>query len=350
MDHATLTPVSLSELPGFAPDGAYIDSEGVAHGSWPGLRDLLKPGWRTMVVESGDLLPLPSPEEAVHELNSLAPSVEELTRYLSFFGGSLEGARVLEPGCYFGNRSFLLAAYGAAQVVATDLPAACLAGMTGDEPDEDALDAQSAHFVAARELFREVVSSGEIAARPSMVANGFRAARSVEFVDDDMQASGLSSGSFDLTISWETLEHVISPAAGFAELFRLTRPGGLAVHHYNPFFSLIGGHALCTIDIPWGHARLSDADFERYVRTVRPEEADVDLDFYRSGLNRMTIAGLRRTAAEAGFEVLDVRPITDTWVLGFVSADVLPAMRRYHPSVEIDDLLSTFVWITLRKP
>jgi hypothetical protein len=102
--------------------------------------------------------------------------------------------------------------------------------------------------------------------------------------------------------------------------------------------------------MPWGHARLSDADFERYIRTVRPEEAKADLDFYREGLNRMTIADLRRTAAGAGFEVLDVRPITDTWVLRFVSAEVLPAILRYHPTVEIDDLLSTFVWIALRRP
>lgn len=350
MDHATVTPASLGELPGFEPDGGFVDSEGVAHAAWPGLRDLLKPGWQTMVVEPGDLLPLPTPEEAIQELNSLALSVEELTRYLSFFGETLEGARVLEPGCYFGNRSFLLAAYGAAEVVATDLPAACLAGLTEDGPDERALDAQSMHFAAARDIFREVVSMGEIAPRPAMVANGYQAARAIEFFDDDIQASTLPDGAFDLTISWETLEHVIDPDAGFAELFRLTRPGGLAIHHYNPFFSVIGGHALCTVDMPWGHARLSDADFERYIRTVRPEEAKADLDFYREGLNRMTIADLRRTAAGAGFEVLDVRPITDTWVLRFVSAEVLPAILRYHPTVEIDDLLSTFVWIALRRP
>lgn len=350
MDHGTPTQTLTAEAPGLMPDGTFIDAEGVEHSPRPGLRDLLKPGWRTMVVESGDLLPLPAPEEAIQEMNSLAPSVEELTHYLAFFGAGLDGARVLEPGCYFGNRSFLLAAYGAPEVVSTDLPAACLAGLTEDGPDQAAVDAQSAHFAAARDVFREVMAGGEVAPRPAMSVNGHRAARAVSFVDDDIQTSGLPSASFDLTISWETLEHVIDPEAGFAELFRLTRPGGIGIHHYNPFFSLIGGHALCTIDIPWGHARLSDADFERYVRTARPDEADVDLDFYRQGLNRMTIGDVRRIAGDAGFEVLDVRPITDTWVLPFVSEDVLPSVRRHHPAVEIDDLLSTFVWIALRRP
>jgi SAM-dependent methyltransferase len=131
---------------------------------------------------------------------------------------------------------------------------------------------------------------------------------SVTFVEDDITASTLEPATFDLIVSFEVLEHVARPADAFAAMARLLRPGGVMFHDYNPFFSTIGGHSLSTLDLPWGHARLSDDDVERYLREMRPAEVEQALRFYRDSLNRMTLADLRDAIAGAGLESVAIIP------------------------------------------
>ena len=50
------------------------------------------------------------------------------------------------------------------------------------------------------------------------------------------------------------------------------------------------------------------ADFERYLRELRPTEVDQALRFYRESLNRMTLADLRGGVAAAGLEMLALVP------------------------------------------
>ena len=151
-------------------------------------------------------------------------------------------------------------------------------------------------------------------------------------------------------MSFEVLEHVGEPAAAFAGMARLLRPGGLAYHDYNPFFSINGGHSLCTLDMPWGHARLDDGDFERYVGELRPAEANQALRFYRESLNRMTLADLRAAIAAAGLEVVALLPWVDRGLVGRLTPAVLPEVRRVYPAATIDDLLATFVAVVVRRP
>jgi SAM-dependent methyltransferase len=100
----------------------------------------------------------------------------------------------------------------------------------------------------------------------------------------------LEPDSFDAIVSFEVLEHLRRPAAAFAAMRGLLRPGGVAYHDYNPFFSLFGGHSLCTHDFPWGHARLDHGDVERYLAERRPEAAAQTLRFFDESLNRMTLS------------------------------------------------------------
>ena len=125
-------------------------------------------------------------------------------------------------------------------------------------------------------------------------------AGTVEFVEDDITASALEPGSLDAVVSFEVVEHVADPAAAFAAIARLLRPGGITYHDYNPFFAINGGHSLGTLDLPWGQARLDDADLERYVREIRPAEADRALGFVRESLNRLTLAASTRRSREPG--------------------------------------------------
>ena len=102
----------------------------------------------------------------------------------------------------------------------------------------------------------------------------------VDFIEDDITASGQPPGSFDAIVSYEVLEHVQRPEAAFAAMARLLRPGGIAYHDYNPFFSVNGGHSPCTLAIPWGHVRLDAADFRRYLEELRPTEVEQAMRFY----------------------------------------------------------------------
>jgi SAM-dependent methyltransferase len=170
------------------------------------------------------------------------------------------------------------------------------------------------------------------------------------FVEDDITASALEPGSFDAIVSFEVVEHLQRPDAAFAAMARLLRPGGIAYHDYNPFFSVSGGHSLCTLDFLWGHARLDGVDFERYVREIRQAEADQVLRFYRESLNRLTLADLRRAIEKAGLDLLALVPWTDRALAPLLTADVLAEIRRSHPTAGVEDLLSTFVSVIARRP
>jgi ubiquinone/menaquinone biosynthesis C-methylase UbiE len=145
------------------------------------------------------------------------------------------------------------------------------------------------------------------------------------------------------------MEHVTDPAAAFAEIYRMLRPGGVVFHEYNPFFSIDGGHSLCTLDFLWGHARLSDEDFLRYLDENRPGEKALALSFYRNNLNRMTLSGLDQYITEAGFSMLSVLPWPRRKYLHLLDRSTLAQCVRVYPAATVTDLISPVVWVLLQK-
>ncbi len=66
---------------------------------------------------------------------------------------------------------------------------------------------------------------------PAMVTLATQAAReaglsNVSFQEDNMTALPFASGEFDVTVTRYAFHHLENPAAAFAELVRVTRPGG----------------------------------------------------------------------------------------------------------------------------
>ena len=100
--------------------------------------------------------------------------------------GPLAGAAVLEIGCGRGSFSARIAGDGARRLVAADFS-----------------------FEAVR-VARERIGDGP--GRGCLVADVMR----LPFAD----------GAFDVTCSFETIEHVTDPGRAVAELVRVTRPGG----------------------------------------------------------------------------------------------------------------------------
>lgn len=124
---------------------------------------------------------------------------------------------------------------------------------------------------------------------------------------------------------------------------------GIAFHEFNPIFSQDGGHSLCTLDIPWGHAGLSPKDFERYLREIRPSEEKVAKRFYSENLNRMTTTDLRRHATDAGFTPLSILPWIEPRHFDELTANALADTKYSYPSYELTDLISPAVWVVLKK-
>jgi SAM-dependent methyltransferase len=297
------------------------------------LRDRLKPGWRTLC----DPIPgtqTPSEGQLRDRIRKAAKSVAEAGTLVRLASGAPLGGRILEVGCYDGAVAHELARIHGAQPVASDL-ARYYVTQRPAEPTEAQVQAQQTRLAELRERARIIA--------------GIDTGR-VEFIEDDITTSSLDPGSFDAIVSFEVLEHVQRPAEAFAAMARLLRPGGILYHDYNPFFSSIGGHSLCTLDFPWGHVRLDAGDFERYLREIRPTEVDQGLRFYTESLNRMTLAEMRAGIVSAGLELLAVVPWYERALVQGVTPDVLAEVQRTYPEATTEDLLATFVAVVARRP
>jgi SAM-dependent methyltransferase len=228
-----------------------------------------------------------------------------------------------------------MAADPEANVIGSDLARYYLHQRPGEVPSTEDIERQQAILAELRERAR--------------ILAGIEPGR-VRFVEDDITASTLEPETFDVIVSFEVLEHLLDPPAGFAAMARLLKPGGVMYHDYNPFFSSNGGHSLVTLDFPWGHARLDDGDVERYVREIRPAEVEQALRFYRESLNRMTRADLVAALDGTGFETMAILPWTQRSLIPQLTPDIVREVQRIYPTVRPEELLQTFVGVVARKP
>ena len=333
MDPASLTkggrrPVEPSIVP-----AAFTDRHGSAHPLDPELRTRLKPGWRTM-LDPAALARVPDEAAMRRRAAGSAKVVATMQAVVESTTGRLPRGRIVEIGCYDGSATFELARVPGNVVVGTDLAHYYVVQSPG-QPAETAIADRQAWLHELRERARSVAEFPPDA---------------VTFLEDDVTASALAPNSCDCIVSFEVLEHVTDPAGALAAMTRLLRPGGLMYHDYNPFFSAIGGHSLCTLDFDWGHARLDDADFERYVREIRPDEADQALRFYRQSLNRMTLRDVREHVAAADLELLALVPWNERSRAERLTPEILREVRAVYPGVELEDLTGTFVTLVARRP
>ncbi|MEO8436824.1 MAG: class I SAM-dependent methyltransferase [Chloroflexota bacterium] len=320
-----------------APDmvldgGVFTDRHGVRHPLDLALRDRLKPEWRSMLDPVAATKP-PTDEVLANRARKAVKVVAEASELVAATTGLPLTGRILEVGCYDGAAAFQLARRPGTEVVASDLARYYLVQRPGTSVDAD-LAAQQTRLADIRERARVLAD----------LAPG-----TVGFVEDDITRSDLPSASFDAIVSFEVLEHVQDPLAAFAGMARLLRPGGVVYHDYNPFFSANGGHSLCTLDLPWGHARLDADDFERYVQEIRPSEVDQALRFYHESLNRMTQVDLRAAITAAGLETVAVVPWFDRRLVPRLDAAIIAEVRRTYPTAVVDDLLATFVAVVARR-
>ena len=257
---------------------------------------------------------VPSAEDVAARVRYYRASAESTLRRLRR-AGLPAGARVLEIGCGSGYMTFALGAAGAGEAIG--------------------LDREVTSDAAERELVREAF-----------------AGRS-ELRTGDAHELPFEDASLDAVVSFSTLEHLTDVACALAEQRRVLRPGGVAYHAYDPWLSPFGGHALCTLDFPWGHARLSPAETERYLAELRPHEAPIAIRFYREGFQerRLTLAEMRETFAAAGLDVRSWREVGERSGPHRTLAEqhVLAEATRLNARATRRDLLTDNVLVIARR-
>jgi len=314
--------------------GVFTDSCGNRIELLAGLRDRVAPYWKGMVHAPKTPAP-PAPRAGLAKIKTMRDRFDRVDALLRAYSLSFAGQDVLEVGAHDGATAYALAQAGARSVLATDVAAYYITQTRNGVVRDDAVAEKNAELARMRDAYRTSVDE--------------RTAQRVAFQEDDICSSSLQSDSVDAVMSLEVLEHLMRPEDAFREIARILRPGGFAFHEYNPYFALNGGHSLCTLDFPWGHARLDAADFERYLDERRPGEKSVALSFYRNNLNRMTLWQLRQYAQQSGMILLSLLPWSSERHLAILRSETLTQCSRVYPSAELIDLISPTVWVLLKK-
>jgi ubiquinone/menaquinone biosynthesis C-methylase UbiE len=210
-----------------------------------------------------------------------------LLAQLERWGGSVEGARVLEVGCGAGIDCLLLALAGAREVVGIDLE---LLLYDGSEMGE-----------RARRLTHTVLHA-------KGVDDGLEETLRrlpVRLVRMDATQMTFPDASFDLLVSRAALEHVIPIERALSEMARVVRPGGLLRHTIDPFYWLRGCHKGGMVDIPWAHARLRADDYHRFVLTYEGAAKAQKRSGRLKSLNQLGLRQWRALIEASPFKILD---------------------------------------------
>jgi SAM-dependent methyltransferase len=214
---------------------------------------------------------------------------QELLDGLGRWGGSLDGASVLEVGCGAGIDSLLFGLHPVDHVVGIDL----------DFP----LSAPDDRGERTRRLMRRVLEKVGVKEGTDATLRQ----RPVQFLPMDATRMDFPDASFDFLVSRATLEHVIPIEQALGEMARVVRRGGLLRHGLNPFFWLKGCHKRALVDIPWAHARLRPGEFRRFVAQTEGEAKAEKRSVHLETLNQLTLRRWRALFEAGPFEILEWR-------------------------------------------
>lgn len=79
----------------------------------------------------------------------------------------------------------------------------------------------------------------------------------IQFVQSTPTSIPLPSDSVDIVYTIDTMEHLSKPKEILRDVFRVLRPGGVFLVHFNPWLNPHGSHLDDIIPFPWAHAVFS---------------------------------------------------------------------------------------------
>jgi len=176
----------------------------------------------------------------------------------------------------------------------------------------------------------------------------------------EMNAETLHFGdtAFDCLLSISTFEHFLRPDVVLSEMFRVLRPGGVALVSFEPIWTASNGHhlhhfgAIGELVPPWSHLFLSERQMRELLAhapwpSAAPISREDALDWiYRgSGINRLSVGQLRNVFEASPFEIVWIQPLPGESGANGVVAEYVSRLTSYS----IEDLLVRGLSLLLRK-
>ena len=74
---------------------------------------------------------------------------------------------------------------------------------------------------------------------------------------------------------------------------------------HKSFFSYLGAHRYGSTGLPWGHLRMTDTEYQKYVEEVNPQRSKSMSNFFFKGLSfpRNTIGEMIKIASKHGWKL-----------------------------------------------
>jgi len=194
---------------------------------------------------------------------NLDNALSTLSKVFPDFLNLINSKRILDFGCGTGYQSAALVKNGAKYVLGVDMNQKCLE--------------------KAREL-----------------AANFGLGRQIEFMD---KVENNFSGSFDIAISQNSMEHFNDPVKILDEIKSAMKKGGIIFITFGPlWFSPYGSHMQFFTAMPWVNI-IFDEKTVMAVRSRFRNDSATKYEEVEGGLNKMTVSKFERLIANSGMKI-----------------------------------------------
>jgi SAM-dependent methyltransferase len=340
-------------------------------------RYAIKPAWRNIPLLHGlaELASVGALSPAERDFLAHARGHRTLTRSLGEIDSVVQPViranrdlflpETIRPGAYPTLKTRVRSSRGAVEThmrfYSSILDTLAVAGVYAPRPQPRAIEigmGQGTASVALAHLGFQTIgidnNYGGAMDADTALAAAIAAAEKVElrFEQADITArTPFHDGAFDLVISNSVLEHINDLGAALREIARLVAPGGVIVQRYHPYFGPSGGHAFGTLDAPWAHVRLSEAETHRYLDELRPHESPLAKRWVDQALTRAwPIARVQKTLIDSGFEIVgwSETPASENLLRGLDGGVISDALRR-NANIALADLVTDTVTFVCRR-
>ena len=289
-------------------------------------------GFRERALAAAQYTPRPhwGHEEYVAKARKKLRHAKRFLDEYARLGGTLEGADVLEVACGAGIECLLVAMHPVRRAVGIDTELPLFdPGEIGER---------------SRRLAREVLLALHL---PDDIDAVLRQ-RPIRFETMDARRMAFPDHSFDLLWSHAAMEHIVPPEPALAEMARVMRPRGLIYHAIDPFYWVKGCHKGGVVDIPWAHARLTPAEYHRFVAEHEGERKAARRSNFLQTLNQFTPRQWRRTIEAGPWEIM--KWTEDSWPLAEALLEEHPDVRdTLLDGIEPGDLTCRQIKVWMRK-